>query len=143
MIIRCRGIGRGATADKSLSEERGVTPILAAIADVMNNYILAPICNGKYQFEWTGATPATDETLHQRLIEATKSYMTSNNARAVWGLPPVANGDHILDPNAGDQVEDAAVRIQRMGMPDPSDKSSALQQSSNNKKSLDLMGDWE
>ena len=130
----------GRAADKTVSKQNGLPPILMAVSDLMNNYILSIISGGKYIFEWVGNTPSLDESEHKYLMEASTTYLTVNEARRQRGLEPIPNGDVILNPVIQDLATDAAVKIQQMGMPSPSDKSSAI--SGDKQKALGVMEDW-
>ena len=130
----------GRAADKTISEENGLSPFMQAFADTINNGILGTIANGKFKFVFTGHTPAINRTAHEYYMEAVTKYLTINEIRALAGRSPIPNGDIVLDPLAQDMAVDAAVKVQQMGMPPPSEKSPAI--SGENKKMLGVSDDW-
>lgn len=88
-----------------LSKDRGLSPILHFIEDVVNRNIMPHLCGGKYLFRFTGDSLEKEIQQVELLMKEVETYKTLNEARAEKGLDPIEGGDVIL----------SAFHIQRIG----------------------------
>lgn len=88
-----------------LSKDKGLSPILQFIEDVMNKNIMPRLGGGKYLFRFTGDSIDRELQQVELLLKELESFKTLNEARKERGLEPVEGGDIIL----------SAFHIQRIG----------------------------
>lgn len=107
--------GDGGTSEKlKYSRAKGLKPLLRKIEKWFNKYIVSQIDPG-YELKFVGMEGDDDEdTEIERDVKAVSNFMTLNEVRAKRNLPPVENGDIVLNPTY----------LQAMGMAQQGDEES-------------------
>lgn len=92
------GLGDGGIEDRlNHSRDKGLRPLLRFIESLINKHIVSKF-DQKYVFSFVGIDAKSEKeivTLQQMKV---KTYLTVNELRKEEGLPPLENGDLILDP---------------------------------------------
>lgn len=91
--------GDGGTKEKlKYSKSKGLKPLLRKLEKWLNKYIISQIAPG-YELKFVGIDEDDDEDAElERDIKSVSNFMTLNEIRAKRNLPPVENGDVILNP---------------------------------------------
>lgn len=91
--------GDGGTKEKlKYSRSKGLKPLLRKLEKWMNKYIVSQL-DPTYEFKFVGLDETDDEDAElERDIKAVSNYMTLNEIRAKRNLPPIENGDIVLNP---------------------------------------------
>lgn len=90
---------QGGPAEKVLmSRERGLRPILRAIEYWLNKYVIHEL-DPEMELIFTGLDSETPGQKLKMDIDKVHSFVTVNEIRALYDLPPIEGGDIILDPN--------------------------------------------
>lgn len=107
--------GDGGTKEKlEYSKSKGLKPLLRKVEKWMNKYIIDQL-DPLYELKFVGIDEADDEDAElERDIKAVSNIMTLNEIRAKRNLPPVDNGDVVLNPTY----------LQAMGMAQQGDEES-------------------
>lgn len=107
--------GDGGTKEKlKYSRSKGLKPLLRKFEKWMNKFIVSQL-DPSYEFKFVGIDDDDDEELElERDIKAVSNFMTLNEVRAKRNLPPVENGDVVLNPTF----------LQAMGMAQQGDQES-------------------
>lgn len=107
--------GDGGTKEKlKYSRSKGLKPLLRKVEKWMNKYVVSQI-DPQYELKFVGLEDEDDEELElERDIKAVSNFMTLNELRAKRNLPPVENGDVVLNPTY----------LQAMGMAQQGDEES-------------------
>jgi Phage portal protein len=80
------------------SKDRGLRPLLDDIADWLNHYLIWPL-NPDFEFQFLGLSGKTAKDAVELAQTETKFKKTVNEIRAEDDLPPLEDGDVILDPS--------------------------------------------
>lgn len=89
---------QGGPAEKVLmSRERGLRPLLRAIAYWINKYIVNELAPDM-EFVFTGLDKMNPAEVLKMDVQKVRSFMTVNEVRSMYDLPPISGGDIILDP---------------------------------------------
>ncbi len=92
-------LSQGGPAQKVLmSRERGLRPLLRAISYWINKYIITEM-DPDLEFVFVGLDNESPADILKMDIDKVKSFMTINEVRATYDMPPIEGGDTILDPN--------------------------------------------
>ena len=84
-------------AQQKVSKDRGLRPLMRFVADSINRHIIWNL-DDDFEFDFVGLDAKTeDQAIELRLKEVT-NYKTINEVRAEDDLPPLENGDIILNP---------------------------------------------
>lgn len=90
-------LSQGGPGQKVLmSRERGLRPLLRAIAYWINKYVISQI-DDQFEFVFVGLDNESPADILKMDVEKVKSIMTVNEVRATYDLPPIPGGDIILD----------------------------------------------
>lgn len=91
--------GDGGTKEKlKYSKSKGLKPLLRKLEKWFNKYLVSQLDPG-YELKFVGIDDDDDEELElERDIKAVSNFMTLNEVRAKRNLPPVENGDIVLNP---------------------------------------------
>jgi hypothetical protein len=91
-----------------MSKEKGLRPLLRAIESWINKYIVNEL-DDRFELVFTGmdVTPADDQLKMD--VQKVGSFMTVNEMRAQYDLPPLEGGDVILNQVAAASGVGAAV----------------------------------
>lgn len=91
--------GDGGTKEKiKYSRSKGLKPLLRKVEKWINKYIVQRL-DPAFEFKFVGIEDGDSEDAEQdRDIKALSNYMTVNEIRQKRNLPPVENGDVILNP---------------------------------------------
>lgn len=79
-----------------LSRDKGLTPLLDFIEDIINDNIVSRFSDGKYLFRFTGNSLAIELQQLERDTKLVQSYLTVNELRAQHHLKPILGGDVVL-----------------------------------------------
>lgn len=79
-----------------MSKEKGLRPLLRAIQQWINRFILDQL-DDRFELVFTGLDTTTAQEQLKMNIDKVKSIMTINEVRALYDLPPLRDGDVILD----------------------------------------------
>lgn len=88
-----------------LSKDKGLSPIMNFLEDVINRNIMPYLEGGKYAFRFVGDSTEAELKSLEILSKETEVYKTINEARAEKGLDPIEGGDIIMQ----------AIHVQRLG----------------------------
>lgn len=88
-----------------LSKDKGLSPIMNFLEDVINRNIMPYLEGGKYSFRFVGDSTEAELKSLEILSKETEVYKTINEARAEKGLDPIEGGDIIMQ----------AIHVQRLG----------------------------
>lgn len=88
-----------------LSKDKGLTPILTFLEDVINRNIMPYLEGGKYAFRFVGDSTEAELKSLEILAKETETYKTINEARKERGLEEIEGGDIIMQ----------AIHVQRLG----------------------------
>lgn len=107
--------GDGGTKEKlKYSRSKGLKPLLRKVEKWMNKYVVSQL-DPAYELKFVGIEDGDDEDAEiERDIKAVSNWMTLNEVRAKRNLPPVENGDVVLNPTY----------LQAMGMAQQGDQES-------------------
>lgn len=91
--------GDGGTKEKlNYSRSKGLKPLLRKVEKWMNKWIVTRL-DPSYEMKFVGIDEDDDEDIElDRDIKAVSNYMTLNEIRKKRDLPPVENGDVVLNP---------------------------------------------
>lgn len=85
-----------------MSRDKGLRPLLDYIEAIINKHIL-PFWNkelaSKYEFKFVGLQAETKTQEIERLEKEGQVYKTANEIRIEMGLPPIEDGDVLLNAN--------------------------------------------
>jgi hypothetical protein len=79
-----------------MSKEKGLRPLLRAVQQWVNRYIVSQL-DDRFELVFTGLDTTTAQEQLKMNIDKVKSIMTINEVRALYDLPPLPDGDVILD----------------------------------------------
>lgn len=79
-----------------MSKEKGLRPLLRAIQQWVNRYVIDQL-DDRFELVFTGLDTTTAQEQLKMNIDKVKSIMTINEVRALYDLPPLPDGDVILD----------------------------------------------
>jgi len=79
------------------SKDKGLKPLLRFYANLLNRKIVSHFFDGKYELEFAGLDALTKEEEISNLNSQVASYRTLNEVRKEMELPPVPNGDIVLN----------------------------------------------
>jgi hypothetical protein len=79
-----------------MSKEKGLRPLLRALQQWVNRYVIDQLDN-RFELVFTGLDTTTAQEQLRMNVEKVKSIMTINEVRALYDLEPLSNGDVILD----------------------------------------------
>lgn len=108
-----------------LSRDKGLTPLLDFIEDIINDNIVSRFGNGKYLFRFKGNELSLELQQLEKDKNLVESYLTVNEVRKSHNLDPVLGGDIVLSQfhiNRLGQLQDIGV-IKYGDKPDLSDDS--------------------
>lgn len=88
-----------------LSKDKGLSPILTFLEDVLNRNVLAYLEGGKYGFRFVGDSSEAELKSLEILGKETEVFKTINEARKERGLQEIEGGDIIMQ----------AIHVQRIG----------------------------
>ncbi len=80
------------------SKDKGLYPLLTFYKDHINRYIVSRLTD-KYEFDFTGVTTEDEESQLNNDVKRVSNFMTINEVREQKKLPPIPNGDIILNSN--------------------------------------------
>lgn len=80
-----------------MSKEKGLRPLLRAIQQWINRYVIDHI-DDRFEIAFIGLDTSTAKEQLELNIDKVKTIMTINEVRALYDLKPLPNGDVILDP---------------------------------------------
>ena len=80
-----------------MSKEKGLRPLLRAIQQWVNRYVIDQL-DDRFEIVFIGLDTSTAQEQLKMNIDKVKSIMTINEVRALYDLKPLPNGDVILDP---------------------------------------------
>ena len=83
-------------SQQKVSKDRGLRPLLHFISDIFNRYILWPE-DDRYEFLFVGLDAKTEEQAVELRLKQVQ-IKTLNEVRAEDDLPPVKDGDIVLNP---------------------------------------------
>lgn len=91
--------GDGGTKEKlNYSRSKGLKPLLRKVEKWLNKYVVEPL-DPAYELKFVGIEDDDDEDSElERDIKAVSNYMTLNELRAKRNMPPIENGDIVLNP---------------------------------------------
>ena len=84
-------------AQQKVSKDKGLEPLLTFFADEINRHIIWQL-DPHYELTFSGLDAKTEEQAAQLRIQQGQNYMTVNEIRALENLPPIENGDIVLNP---------------------------------------------
>jgi len=98
----------GDNKDKSVkfSKDKGLYPILKFIQKKLNKYIIHPK-NPKYEFAFVGLDSMSPKEQLDLDAVSVKTYKTLNELRKEKNLPPLPEGDILLDSTYANAVNQA------------------------------------
>ena len=79
-----------------MSKEKGLRPLLRAVQQWVNRYIVSQL-DDRFELVFTGLDTTSAQEQLKMNIDKVKSIMTINEVRALYDLPPLPDGDVILD----------------------------------------------
>jgi len=83
-------------AQQKVSKDRGLNPLLSFVADTINRHIVWKI-DPTMAFSFAGIDAKTEEQAQQLRMQQVQNTHTLNEVRAMDQLPPVADGDVVLN----------------------------------------------
>ncbi len=86
----------GNEAQQKVSKDRGLRPLLNFISGIFNKYVIWPE-DDKYEFRFVGLDAKTEEQAVELRLKGVQ-YKTLNEVRREDDLPPVKEGDVVLNP---------------------------------------------
>ena len=95
-----------------LSRDKGLTPLLDFIEDIINDNIVSRFSNGKYMFRFQGNELSMELQQLEKDKTLVQTYMTVNEVRKDHHLEPVLGGDVVLSQfhiNRLGQLQDLGV----------------------------------
>ncbi len=95
-----------------LSRDKGLTPLLDFIEDIINDNIVSRFADGKYMFRFKGNELAMELQQLEKDKGLVETYMTINEVRKGHNLDPVLGGDVVLSQfhiNRMGQLQDLGV----------------------------------
>jgi len=94
------GIGskEGGAQEKEYSMNKGLRPLLGSIQAWVNKYVVGPLTNDQWIFEFAGLDAESIKDEEERLTKAAATYMEVNEVRVAKGLKPKKGYDIILNP---------------------------------------------
>lgn len=95
------------------SKDKGLRPLLAFLADLINKYLVAPFSDD-FIFEFVGDGSKSDKEIAELESAAVKTYKTVNEVRAEHDMPPLENGDMLLDGVYAQAIIQAKQREQQL-----------------------------
>lgn len=79
-------------AEKSYSLAKGLKPLLVNFQQWINDYLIGPKTNHKFEFKFVGMQVETPKEEEERLAKAVTLYLTPDEVRKAKGLKPLLNG---------------------------------------------------
>lgn len=79
------------------SKDKGLYPLLKFIQKRLNKFLISHFFDGKYEFLFVGMDAITVEQELDQDIKMVSNFMTLNEVRAKRDLPPIENGDIVLN----------------------------------------------
>lgn len=87
------GLGTDSGKEEKLySLDKGLKPLLTAIQNWVNDYILGPKTKNKYEFVFVGFQAETAKDEEDKFNKAVTTYMTPDEVRKEKGMKPLPNG---------------------------------------------------
>lgn len=84
-------------AQQKVSRDRGLNPLLRFIERTINKKVISRI-DDYYEFKFVGIDQKSEEQAIQLRLQEVQNYKTLDEVREEDDLPPVKNGDIILNP---------------------------------------------
>lgn len=84
-------------AQQKVSKDRGLRPLLRFVADSINRHVIWAI-DDDYEFDFVGLDAKTEEQAIELRLKEVQNYKTINETREADDLPPIEDGDIILNP---------------------------------------------
>lgn len=106
-------------AQQKVSKDRGLQPLLRFLEDAINRHIVWQI-DPRFEFTFVGLDAKTEEQAVALRMQQGQNFLTLNEVRALEDLPPLENGDVVLNPTFTGylaQKENAAQMQQQGGAP--------------------------
>lgn len=103
-----------------LSKDKGLSPLLDFIEDVINDNIVSKFADGKYIFRFKGSEVAKEIQQLDKVIKEVTNVTLVNEGRESLGYSPVKAGDIILNQNYINRL----AQIENAGSGDPNSKNS-------------------
>jgi hypothetical protein len=79
------------------SRDKGLKPMLRFVAKLINDNIVQPV-DDHFVFDFVGLDELTEQEKHELRKEQISSYRTLNEIRKEEDMPPVQDGDIVLNP---------------------------------------------
>ncbi len=83
-------------AQQKVSKDRGLSPLLRFLEDLINKHIIWRI-DPRFEFSFVGLDAKTEDQAMQLRMQQVQNIYTLNEIRAMEDLPPVKNGDVVLN----------------------------------------------
>lgn len=84
-------------AQQKQSKDRGLQPLLRFVEDAINRHVVWEI-DPRFELCFAGLDAKTEEQVAQLRMQQVQNTHTLNESRALEDLPPVENGDVVLNP---------------------------------------------
>lgn len=83
-------------AQQKVSKDRGLSPLLKFLEDLINKHLVWRI-DPRFEFAFVGLDAKTEDQAMQLRMQQVQNIYTLNEIRAMEDLPPVKNGDIVLN----------------------------------------------
>lgn len=103
-----------------LSKDKGLSPLLDFIEDIINDNIVSKFSDGKYIFRFKGSEVAKEIQQLDKVIKEITNITLVNEGRKALGYGPVKAGDVILNQNYINRLG----QIENLGSGDPTSNNS-------------------
>jgi hypothetical protein len=117
------GLGEGGIEDRlKNSKDKGLRPLLRFIESVINRFIIRRF-GSDYTFNFVGLDKESETEKLTVTDKQVRSFKTINEIRKEKDMPPLDNGDIVLDPTYTNYVlqKEQADQMAQMGGGDPND----------------------
>lgn len=131
-------LGKGDNSNEyEYSERKGLRPLLRAIENWINRWIIYPKSDYRYEFKFVGFDIESEAEEEERLIKAVQNYMTVNEIRTLKGLKPIKGGDILLNPVFASQVMNQEVDEKNGQVVDDKEQETEIKTKKKEKNDLD------